>query len=378
MAKRFQDAVGALEHMLTAIEREPERAAIRVYPDYDHMRTGEELERFGRIMAAAEKAGAVSIVRERRPSGPASIRAVVLADAAKLAAHLGRESATSEAARAIAALRQITGPLPAWVDDVVDDIAAAWPIRREGYPGLVPGDVVTAARFIRLLCAVDRGEHIGVDMRTFSRRACGDSKAAEQGLPRLARALRKRFDLPDAPPREALAAFGIEKFPQPVLLRGSLCLSGGVRLDGRPYVGVPPEWLDTVTVDGQPDYFLVIENLASFNRHVREVDDAGIILYSGGFPALAVLKAIRRMDALLPAHVPFFHWGDVDADGVRILQHIARSINRPLRPHLMGGDAWNHAAVDELCRHLTDPAFEPMEQEQLDPQSPLQAAAAVS
>lgn len=378
MANRFQDAVGALEHMLTAIEREPERAAIRVHPDYDHMRTGEELERFGRIMAAAEKAGAVSIVRERRPSGPASIRSVVLADAAKLAAHLGRETATSEAARAIAALRQITGPLPAWVGDVVDDIAAAWPIRREGYPGLVPGDVVTAARFIRLLCAVDRGEHIGVDMRTFSRRACGDSKAAEQGLPRLARALRKRFDLPDAPPREALAAFGIEKFPQPVLLRGSLCLSGGVRLDGRPYVGVPPEWLDTVTVDGQPDYFLVIENLASFNRHVREVDDAGIILYSGGFPALAVLKAIRRMDALLPADVPFFHWGDVDADGVRILQHIARSINRPLRPHLMGVDAWNHAAVDELCRHLTDPAFEPMEQEQLDPQSPLQAAPAVS
>lgn len=378
MAKRFQDAVGALEHMLTTIEREPERAVIRVYPDYDHMRTSEELERFGRIMAAAEKAGAVSIVLERRPSGPASIRAVVLADAAKLAAHLGRETAASEAARAIAALRQITGPLPAWVDDVVDDIAAAWPIRREGYPGLVPGDVATAARFIRLLCAVDRGEHIGVDMRTFSRRACGDSKAAEQGLPRLARALRKRFDLPDAPPREALAAFGIEKFPQPVLLRGSLCLSGGVRLDGRPYVGVPPEWLDTVTVDGQPDYFLVIENLASFNRHVREVDDAGIILYSGGFPALAVLKAIRRMDALLPADVPFFHWGDVDADGVRILQHIARSINRPLRPHLMGVDAWNHAAVDELCRHLTDPGFEPMEQEQLAPQSPLQAAHAVS
>jgi hypothetical protein len=253
----------------------------------------------------------------------------------------------------------------------VDEIAAAWAIRREGYPGLEPGDVATAASFVRLLRAVERGEHVGMDMRTFSRRACGDSKAAEQGLPRLARALRKRFDLPDAPPREALTAFGIEKFPQPVLLRGSLMLPGGARLDGWPYVGVPPEWLDMLAVADQPEYLLVIENLASFNRHVREVDDAGIVLYSGGFPALAALKAVRRMDGLLPATVPFFHWGDVDADGVRILQHIARSIGRPLRPHLMGVDAWNDTAVDELSRRLADPGFVPLEQEQLDPQSPL-------
>lgn len=371
MAKRFRDAVGALEHMLATIEREPGRTVVRVHPDYDGMRTGEELERFKRVMTAAERAGAVHIALERRPSGPASIRSVTLADATKLAAHLGRVPATDEAARAIDALRQLTGPLPAWVSEIVDEIAAAWAIRREGYPGLEPGDVAAAASFVRLLCAVDRGEHVGVDMRTFSRRACGDSKAAEQGLPRLARALRKRFDLPDAPPREALAAFGIEKFPQPVLLRGSLRLSGGARLDGRPYVGVPPEWLDTLAVAGQPEYFLVIENLASFNRYVREVEDAGIILYSGGFPALAALKAIRRMDALLPANVPFFHWGDVDADGVRILQHIARSIGRPLRPHLMGVEAWNDTAVDELCSQLADPAFVPMEQEQLDPRSPL-------
>ncbi|WP_161957967.1 Wadjet anti-phage system protein JetD domain-containing protein [Azospirillum palustre] len=156
-----------------------------------------------------------------------------------------------------------------------------------------------------------------------------------------------------------------------MLLRGSLCLPGGKLLDGRPYVGVPPEWLETLAVAGRPEYFLVIENLASFNRHVREVEDSSIVLYSGGFPALATLKAIRRMDALLPADVPFFHWGDIDADGVRILQHIARSIDRPLRPHLMGVDAWSDAAVDELCRHLADPAFVPMEQEELDPQSPL-------
>lgn len=376
MAKLFRDAVDALEHMLATIEREPGRTVVRVHPDYDGMRTGEELERFAGVMTAAEKAGAVRIALERRPNGPASIRSVTLADATKLAAHLGRVLATEEAARAIDALRQLTNPVPAWVGGIVDEIAAAWAMRREGYPGLEPGDVATAVCFVRLLCAVDRDEHVGVDMRTFSRRACGDSKAAEQGLPRLARALRKRFDLPDAPPREALAAFGIEKFPQPVLLRGSLRLSGGARLDALPYVGVPPEWLDGVEVTDRPDYVLVIENLASFNRHVREVDDAGIILYSGGFPALATLKAIRRMDALLSADVPFFHWGDVDADGVRILRHIARSIGRPLRPHLMGVDAWNDMAVDELCRHLADPAFVAMEQEQLDPRSPLAGALA--
>ncbi len=80
------------------------------------------------------------------------------------------------------------------------------------------------------------------------------------------------------------AELGPENYPQPVFLKGPLRLSyGGERLelDGmRPYFAVSPDGIDAVACVGRPDYVLVIENLTSYQRHVREVDDRGIVLYS--------------------------------------------------------------------------------------------------
>jgi hypothetical protein len=46
----------------------------------------------------------------------------------------------------------------------------------------------------------------------------------------------------------------------------------------------------------------------------------------------------RRNDVVLatvPADVPFLHWGDVDAGGVRIFRYIEENLPRGPRPHLM-------------------------------------------
>jgi hypothetical protein len=96
---------------------------------------------------------------------------------------------------------------------------------------------------------------------------------------------------------------------------------------------------------------LVIENLASFNRHCREIDDGGIAVFSGGFPSRAVMTVIRRLDTLLAEPVPFFHWGDGDRSGDLISAYIAKDLRRMPRRHLMGTAA--------------------REQEETDPQSPL-------
>jgi DNA topoisomerase VI subunit A len=189
-------------------------------------------------------------------------------------------------------------------------------------------------------------------MRTFSRRACGDSKAVEAGTARLERVLRQRFNLPWTRPGETLTALGIEKFPWPVLIRAKLCLAGGGEIDARPYFGLPPEMAMEISVTGPVPYLLIIENLASFNRHAREISDGGVLVYSGGFPSRATLSLIRRLDITLPAAVPFFHWGDADHHGRLILDHIASAIGRPLHPHLMDR-----------------PDGE--EQEEIDPQSPI-------
>lgn len=69
-----------------------------------------------------------------------------------------------------------------------------------------------------------------------------------------------------------------------------------------------------------PTAILTIENYASFNRQVREIEDGSLIVYTGGFPAAGVIELLSNVLATVPAVVPFLHWGDVDAGGVRIFQ----------------------------------------------------------
>lgn len=348
MTRRFRDAVGALEHLLETAERNPEQTRILAYPDYPGMAGEEERQAFHGVIASAEAANAVTVKRDRH-AGPADIRFIALADLDRLTRHLRRTPAALAAGQALDDLRREAGELPDWVREILDEIGAAWAVRREPYPGLEPGNVTTASKFLRILAAIDRGEHLnGWDMRTFSRRACGDSKAVEAGMSRLARILRSRYDLPDIKPRELLAALGIEKFPQPILIRGRLRLPDGSEVDGRPYMGLPPDWAGETRPLGEIPYVLTIENLASFNRHAREVDDGGVIVFSGGFPSRAVLRAIKRLDELVAPHVPFFHWGDTDRHGFLIWQHIAEALRRPLHRHLMEHEGIEQEEIDPM------------------------------
>jgi hypothetical protein len=83
---------------------------------------------------------------------------------------------------------------------------------------------------------------------------------------------------------------------------------------------------------------LTIENLASFNRHVREArlpDD--VVLYTGGFPSRAVISALTAV-AKWPGVSRIYHWGDIDESGLKIALHLAERLPIPVVPHLMTFD----------------------------------------
>jgi DNA topoisomerase VI subunit A len=52
---------------------------------------------------------------------------------------------------------------------------------------------------------------------------------------------------------------------------------------------------------------LTIENLTTYQRYVREVSDAGIILYTGGFPAKSLLQFMKLLDDEATSAVSFYH-----------------------------------------------------------------------
>jgi hypothetical protein len=137
-----------------------------------------------------------------------------------------------------------------------------------------------------------------------------------------------------------------------------------------------------------PAFVLTIENYASFNRQVREIESDGLVVYLGGFPAAGVIALLDRVLARIPGTVPFLHWGDIDSGGLRIFRFLDVLPRRPT-PHLMTQQlaesagqptapdpslvsiARSDSAVAALAQWLAfDRAPMALEQEALDPVLP--------
>ena len=163
-------------------------------------------------------------------------------------------------------------------------------------------------------------------MRTFSARHLSDSKAFERLKSIFCGVWAKYNGLDEWDADELLQALGLEKKPHPVLLRGPLLLQQKERISDlscfQPYIGMPRELLGSVVPKHSPAYVLTIENLTSFFRHAREIQDDGLILFTNGFPNPDIQKFLSRLDSDLPQSTPFYHWGDTDVDGLRILNFI--------------------------------------------------------
>ena len=145
-------------------------------------------------------------------------------------------------------------------------------------------------------------------------------------------------------------------------------------------------------LSAQPTLLLTIENYASFNRYVREIDNGGLVIYTGGFASAGVIEILKSVLGIADSTVPFFHWGDVDPGGLRIFRFLEENLPRKPRPHLMnrtiaevhgsparcdpilGSIAKTDSAIASVAEWLAQgDDVKNLEQEALDPISPLGA-----
>jgi hypothetical protein len=139
-----------------------------------------------------------------------------------------------------------------------------------------------------------------------------------------------------------LEHFGISKYPMPMRFKASaqLLCRGVVDLSALHYgIGVSPDEIKGIEWRQRPPYLLFIENRASFERYVREIDDTGVVIYTAGFPPRSWLHAIEVIIAEIRTEVPVYHWGDRDVGGYRILAFLAKRLDIDIQPYLMGVDA---------------------------------------
>lgn len=337
--RRFADAKALLHDLLDRHEARPGRERILAYLDEDGFSSVRKLTACMSLLDAAERAGGV-IVARRHADGVNRVLHIRLAEVNALYGYLGRAPSSHRAELALAPMfADASGELAA----VHMEISDAWSRNVSRY-GLRPGASRSVRHALSLVLALQaRHAEPGlaeIDYRSFSRAAAGDSKALERLASPVIQFLRRLT--PAAVPEglsdpDILASLGVTRLPQPLLV------SGPVAWERQPirhltYLGLPPEAALNLTLSRRVSYVLTIENFTSFVRHAREInlDGDGLVIFSGGFPARSVLRAIVALAE--KAKVQTYHWGDLDPGGLRIFRHLERALapaGVSLQPHLM-------------------------------------------
>lgn len=331
-------AVALLTRLLSLSERTPNRTRpASLSPDYEKLGTASARSRFQDQIAGAERSGAVSVrngKRERRHL----IERITVKDPVALARHLGRVPSSASASAARQKLDAVIQGEAPWIKPVLDDIESRWS-RGEAAFRLQPGEIEPALELLTFLVAISKDQARGLDGRTFSLKVAGDTKAFDRHSTRIAAIMAAQLGEPGLAADLVWARIGLERFGHPVHLRGPVIAedSWGVLVDGRarPFASVHPELLPLLRLSGSPPYILTIENYASFNRHVREIEDGGIVIYTGGFASVGVIEILKWLLNNVDRAIPFFHWGDVDPGGLRIFRYLEETLPRAPRPHLM-------------------------------------------
>jgi hypothetical protein len=258
----------------------------------------------------------------------------------------------------------------------------------------VPAQVEKLVPVLRLPHGIVHLAGRDIDHRTFSRRIVRDSKALERSEGRVAQLLKRRSpEIAGEEPREILEASGIVRRAHLLQVRGPVQISdGSLRIDGtgQAFIGLPWAAVEHATLNRPVDYIITIENPTSFWRYCTEIGGDYLALLSDGFPARDVLSSMMHLvSAARGAGEPhLYHWGDIDAGGVRIAAHLEDNFAAPTFLHQMSPAlAIDHGSVlqsrkgldrliqrsgdiGELARWLMTDQGRALEQEELDPAPP--------
>jgi hypothetical protein len=195
-----------------------------------------------------------------------------------------------------------------------------------------PADTRWNRDLLSALGALARLDHPTLE-RKFSARLFGDSKRFE-ALRGAALTILRRHD-PESSvygddDQALLRARQLERAPEYAPVAGPLVLRLEEReLDLAPFahgVALPATTLrEAVVAECAASAVVTVENLTSFSEFVVVKPASILAIFTGGFASPTVIALFRAVRAVQP-DLPFFHWGDLDAGGLRILAHLRKHL----------------------------------------------------
>lgn len=209
--------------------------------------------------------------------------------------------------------------------------------------------------------------------RKFSAQLFGDSKRFEDLRGAVVRILCRydpESDIYGGDDRALLRARHLDRAPEYVPVAGPLALRIEDRLvDLTPFapsVALSAAMLRAAVVSDCAAHAVVtVENLTSFSEMAVAKPVSILAIYTGGFASPTVISLLRNIRS---AHsdLPLYHWGDLDAGGLRILAHLRTHLSeiKPLAMDAVTFDAHRKYARP-LGKNERETLAQLREQEQL-------------
>lgn len=246
-----------------------------------------------------------------------------------------------------------------WIDNILVHVVKQWRMAKTGN-GFSYKKVDLLLLTIKFAEELETNGVSGRDMRTLSLDIYGHTKILEKNMSALTRIYCDKF--PDSchgwSPQDKLAYLGVSKFPPIIYIRGNVELGfindEHLTCNIPPFVGVSLDSVKSTKISASVKYVLTIENLTTYQRYVREINDEGVILYTGGFPGKGFQKFLSLLDLSIDETVYFYHWGDIDIAGYQIANIIAEQITihtlKPFNMHVFDipGCINNNELIDKI------------------------------
>ena len=308
-------------------------------PAYSVIGTHAEKEACHGDLLLAERDGAISIEWDRRAGERNQILRIQLLDREALARHLGVVPRWDAVARAAQHLGPHLTEYP-----VLEAVLASWR-RGAKVRGTGPEDVEAWRYAVAVVSHCRAQVATDVAVRRLSAQLTGDSKRVEQLSAPIDVLIQGEVAAPVRDPEDVFNELGLVKFPPTFLISGALQVRVGdqhVPIDA-PYLGFPPSAITAFASCETVAVLLTVENLTTFHELVgqRQHMPAAVLLYTGGMPSPSWKRVYRLLLTSLPVEARVFHWGDIDAGGFRIADHLAAcagEVGQRVELHAMSPD----------------------------------------
>lgn len=309
------------------------------FKQYLNIPTRAEMDTCHGVLQLAEHVGAICIAWNAKAGPRNQIDAIELLDGEILAQHIGVKPRWQSVSEAKSALMEHLEEFP-----VLSEVIAGWHAGRRP-KGTGPDQVGEWIMAMKVINHCRAAGVVDLPIRRLSTALLFNSKKLEELLSLVDALLVGDLQLGTREEEDVLNEIGLVKYPPTLLVAGTASLfledEQEPLMIRRPYIGVAPEALKSVQYSSDKvPLLLTVENLTTFHELARlqTARTDVVVLYTGGMPSPSFKRAYMRFLDGMPEESAIFHWGDVDAGGFRIADHLARCCaqqGRKLRLHAM-------------------------------------------